>query len=81
MARRLIAAAVVCAAVASVAAQRAVAPVADARLETLQAYPDLIVVNGRIQTMDPARTTAGAMAVRGGRVLALGTTADIQALA
>jgi hypothetical protein len=43
--------------------------------------PDLIVVNGNIVTMDPLAPRVEALAVRGGRVSALGTTADIRRLA
>jgi predicted amidohydrolase YtcJ len=42
---------------------------------------DLIVINARIVTMDPVRPTAQALAVVRGRVAALGTDADIRALA
>lgn len=43
--------------------------------------PELIVVNGDIRTMDGLTPRAEALAVSGGRVAALGTTADIKALA
>lgn len=43
--------------------------------------PDLILLNGDIRTMDAARPRAQAMAVAGGRILALGQSAEIQALA
>ncbi|MFC7704167.1 amidohydrolase [Plastorhodobacter daqingensis] len=43
--------------------------------------PDLIVTNARILTMDPARPRAGAIALGGGRILALGTPAETEALA
>jgi predicted amidohydrolase YtcJ len=46
----------------------------------LIAYPDLIVVNGKILTVDASFTIAEAVAVRDGRVLAVGTTADIRRL-
>lgn len=42
--------------------------------------PDLLVLDARIATMDSAGTEAEAMAVLGGRVVALGTTAEIGAL-
>ncbi len=42
---------------------------------------DLIVINARIVTMDGAIPYAEALAVRDGRVLALGSTADIRGLA
>src|SRR3569623_1897462 len=40
--------------------------------------PDLIVVNGNIVTMDPLAPRVEALAVRGGRVSAHGTTAAIR---
>lgn len=43
--------------------------------------PDLIVINARVFTMDPARPTAQALAVTGGRFTAVGSTADVRALA
>jgi len=43
--------------------------------------PDLILLNGRIRTMDAARPQAQALAIAGGRILALGTDAEILALA
>jgi len=43
------------------------------------AKADLVVV-GRIATGDPAAPTAEAMAVRDGRILALGSTADVEGL-
>jgi predicted amidohydrolase YtcJ len=45
------------------------------------AAADLILVGGRIHTMDEARPEAAALAVRGGRVVAVGTDAEIRALA
>ncbi|MBC7843201.1 MAG: amidohydrolase [Gemmatimonadaceae bacterium] len=42
---------------------------------------DLIVVNGRVLTSDPAMPRAEAFAVRDGRFLAIGSTADIRNLA
>lgn len=43
--------------------------------------PDLILVNARIVTMDPLTPEVEALAVAGRRVAALGTTAEIRALA
>jgi predicted amidohydrolase YtcJ len=43
--------------------------------------PDLIILNGRVLTMDPVRPRARAVALGGGRVLALGLDAEIRALA
>ena len=42
---------------------------------------DLIVVNARVYTMDPALPRAEAFAVKDGRFLAVGSTADIRNLA
>ena len=43
--------------------------------------PDLLVLNAAIHTMDPARPTAAALAVAGNRIVALGSTPEIRALA
>jgi predicted amidohydrolase YtcJ len=43
--------------------------------------PDLIVIDAAIRTMDPARPRAEALAVAADRIVALGTTAAIRALA
>jgi len=43
--------------------------------------PDLIVVNARVYTVDPALPRAEAFAVKDGRFLAVGTTSDIRNLA
>lgn len=45
------------------------------------AYADLIVYNGQVLTVDPAFSTAEALAVRDGKFLAVGTTARIRAMA
>jgi predicted amidohydrolase YtcJ len=45
------------------------------------ARADLILVNGVVLTEDAADRTAEAIAVRGGRILAVGTTAEVRALA
>jgi predicted amidohydrolase YtcJ len=42
---------------------------------------DLIVVNARVYTIDPARPRAEAFAVKDGRFIAVGSTADIRNLA
>jgi predicted amidohydrolase YtcJ len=42
---------------------------------------DLILVNGRVLTMDRANTVAEAVAIKDARILAVGTTAEIEALA
>jgi predicted amidohydrolase YtcJ len=46
-----------------------------------KAPPDLIVINAKVTTMDPAQPMAQAFAVRGDRFLAVGTTTDIKSLA
>src|ERR1041384_3054934 len=43
--------------------------------------PDLVILNGSIHTMDAAHPTAGALAVAGNRIVALGSTPEIRALA
>ncbi len=43
--------------------------------------PDLVVINAKVTTMDRAVPAAEAFAVRAGRFLAVGSTADIKALA
>lgn len=51
---------------------------------SLIAYPDFIFTNGQVLTADKETddfTVAEAVAVRGNRILAVGTNADIQALA
>src|SRR4051812_13242882 len=45
------------------------------------AYPELILHHGRIVTVDPASSIAEAIAVREGKVLAIGGEAEILALA
>jgi predicted amidohydrolase YtcJ len=43
--------------------------------------PDLALVNGRLYTLDAARPWAEALAVRRGRIVAVGSTAEIRKLA
>ncbi len=43
--------------------------------------PDLVVVNARVYTVDPARPRAEAFAVKNGRFIAVGSTADVRNLA
>lgn len=45
------------------------------------ADPDMIVVNANVYTMDPAVPRAQAFAINGGRIVAVGTTAAVRALA
>jgi predicted amidohydrolase YtcJ len=54
---------------------------ADQRLERLKAFPDVIVYNAKIYTMDANLTRAEAMAVRDSRIVTLGTNAAIKDLA
>lgn len=42
---------------------------------------DLVVINGKVQTMDDAGTVAEAVAVKGATVARVGTTAEIRAMA
>src|SRR5262245_49198404 len=42
---------------------------------------DLVLTGGTVYTMDPAKPRAEAIAVRAGRIVAVGTTAEIQPLA
>src|SRR5687768_9817453 len=43
--------------------------------------PDLIVINARVYTVDPARPTAEAFAVKDDRFIAVGSTSEIRNLA
>ena len=43
--------------------------------------PDMVVVNARVWTVDPAAPTAEAFAVHGGRFSAVGSSADVRSLA
>ena len=42
--------------------------------------PDLVLVNGKIVTVDDRFTVAQALAIRGQRIVKVGTTAEIEAL-
>ncbi len=46
-----------------------------------QPPPDLILVNGKLFTGDPTTPSAAAVAIRGERIIAVGTSTDIAALA
>lgn len=48
---------------------------------TTQKRADLVFLNGKVLTMDPARPEATALAVAGDRVLAVGSDAEVRALA
>ncbi len=47
---------------------------------TDQIGPDLVLINGRIHTMDDTLPTAEAFAVKHGRFVAVGTTSDVNNL-
>jgi predicted amidohydrolase YtcJ len=49
--------------------------------EAAQAPPDLLLLNGRVITMDAEDTVAEALAIRAGRIAAVGDSAAIEALA
>lgn len=49
--------------------------------EVMQSYPDIILTGGRITTLDQANPEAEAVAIKGGKVLATGTSAEILRLA
>ncbi|MBS3649115.1 amidohydrolase [Pseudaminobacter sp. 19-2017] len=46
----------------------------------MSSYADLIVINGRIKTMDPRRPNASALAVSGGEIVAVGDRAGVEDL-
>src|ERR1039458_174469 len=54
---------------------------AAARAAVENPTPDLIVINAKVTTMDRATPAAEAFAVRAGRFLAVGSTADMKSLA
>ena len=56
-------------------------PAAAAQPSTPGLAADLVLTGARIHTMDPSRPRATALAVRGDRLLAVGSDAEIQALA
>src|SRR5207249_12248149 len=43
--------------------------------------PDLLILNAAVRTMDDAQPKAEAVAISGNRICAIGTTADLRALA
>jgi predicted amidohydrolase YtcJ len=43
-------------------------------------YPELVLLNGKVLTVDNAFTVAEAVAVRDGKILSVGTTADVRRL-
>jgi predicted amidohydrolase YtcJ len=52
-----------------------------AQAEKASLAPDLIILDASIHTMDAVRPTAEALAIAGNRIAALGSTAEIRALA
>src|SRR5262245_4118482 len=65
------------AAAAPAAAQSSAASAAPGELVV---YPDLVLYNGKILTVDPQFTIAEAVAARDGRVLTVGSNADVKRL-
>ena len=49
--------------------------------DTSNATPDVVFYNGRITTLDRARPQASAVAIKDGRFVAVGTDAEVMALA
>ena len=58
-----------------------VAAIAAAALSAQEAPPDAVWFNGKIVTVDAGFTVREALAVRGGRIVAVGTTREMRALA
>jgi predicted amidohydrolase YtcJ len=58
-----------------------VAMLANAHAQKPLLAPDLVILNAAIRTMDASKPTAEALAVAGDRIAAVGSTADIRALA
>ena len=56
------------------------AAVGEGRGVTASEAPDLVLTRGRVYTMDAARSWAEAVAVRAGRIAAVGSSAEIEAL-
>jgi predicted amidohydrolase YtcJ len=54
---------------------------AAAQTSNLSFAPDLIILNASVHTMDAARPTVGAVALAGNRIVALGATPEVRALA
>ena len=67
-------------AVASASAQTGASGQQSSTPEELVAYPSLVLVNGKVLTVDDKFTVAEAVAVRNGRILAVGTSADMKKL-
>lgn len=77
----LAATALLAAGAAPLAAQATVSSGAAGRAAADGGPPDLVLLGGRVFTADPARPWAEAIAVRGPRVVAVGTTAEVARLA
>ena len=54
--------------------------VGEGRIVTTNGAPDLVLTRGRVYTMDAARSWAEAVAVRAGRIIAVGSSTEIEAL-
>ncbi|HEV2736162.1 MAG TPA: amidohydrolase [Longimicrobiaceae bacterium] len=63
-----------------IAATLVLLPVAAPAQNARAGPPDLILTGGKVFTADPARPWAEAVAVRGGRIVAVGTTAEVARL-
>lgn len=63
------------------AAPLALAAARPAMANAATGYADEIVTGGKLLTMDPAQPVAEAMAIRGGYILAVGSSSDIENLA
>jgi predicted amidohydrolase YtcJ len=46
-----------------------------------QNFPDLVIVNARVHTVNPARPSAEAIAISAGKITAVGSSREIRALA
>ncbi len=56
-------------------------PTTPAPAKTPSLAADLVIINASVHTMDDAQPTAGALAVVGNRIAAIGSTSEIRALA
>ena len=56
-------------------------PMLESLLEAQMPAPDLIIVNAKIYTVDPAFSTAEALAITNGRFTSVGTGAQVRRLA
>ena len=68
------------AALVLVATLAAAGPTMAGRGQRTSPAPDVVVVNGNVITVDPHSTIAEAVAIHGGRFVAVGTSADIRRL-